>query len=387
MDAKSKLINRAFAPRKELIVKQRESVAARAVLGVQSPMTLDFSISPVSRELEAAVQRKIDTKTKPLGALGRLEALALQISLVQRTLSPALTRPQVLLFAGDHGAVAEGISAYPQDVTWQMVQNFLSGGAAINVFSRQNGLAVQVVDAGVNHDFSGDAELGRMKVGYGTANYLRQPAMTQAQCEQAIAAGAQIVRQCVGQGTNVIGFGEMGIGNTAAASLLLHRIGNVPLDECVGRGTGLDDAGVARKRAVLAAAAARRPDDLHPLEALAEYGGFEIAMIVGSFLAAAQARMVILVDGFIVSSALLVANRLFPAVLDYCVFAHASAERGHRKLLDLLGAEPLLALDMRLGEGTGAAVCYPLVQAAVNFLNEMASFAEAGVSEKSANPS
>lgn len=343
---------------------------------------MDFAVSAPSRAIETALRDKIDSKTKPLGALGRLETLALQIGLIQQTVSPQLTRPQILLFAGDHGAVAEGISAFPQEVTWQMVHNFLSGGAAINVLARQAGIGVEVIDAGVNHDFPPEAGARNCKIGPGTANYVREAAMSTGECAQAIGIGAQLVRQCAKQGTNVIGFGEMGIGNTASASLLLHRVGGVPLAECVGRGTGVDDAGLARKREILARASARRAGVLAPLEVLAEYGGFEIAMMVGAFLAAAEARMVILVDGFIAGSALVVASRLYPAVLEYCVFAHLSAEAGHKRMMEVFGAEPLLTLGMRLGEGTGAAVCYPIVQSAVTFLNQMASFAEAGVSEK-----
>lgn len=343
---------------------------------------MDFAITPPLRTLEATLRRKIDAKTKPLGALGRLESLALQIGLIQQTESPKLVRPQILLFAADHGAVAEGISAYPQEVTWQMVHNFLAGGAAISVFSRQADIAVQVIDAGVNHDFPAQAALRNCKIAHGTANYVHEPAMSAAQCARAVATGAQLVRECAAQGTNVIGCGEMGIGNTASASLLLHRVGGVPLAECIGRGAGLDDAGLARKCAILERAAARRPEALAPLEALAEYGGFEVAMMAGAFLAAAEARMIILVDGFIATSALLVTSRLYPTMLEYCVFAHVSAEAGHRRMLDRLGGEPLLALGMRLGEGTGAAACYPLLQMAVNFLNEMASFEAAGVSDK-----
>jgi nicotinate-nucleotide--dimethylbenzimidazole phosphoribosyltransferase len=344
-----------------------------------------FAITSPSRALEAALRRKIDAKTKPLGALGRLEALALQAGLVQRTESPKLVRPQILLLAGDHGVVAEGISAYPQEVTWQMVHNFLAGGAAINVFSRQAGIAVQVIDAGVNHDFVGKDAPRDCKIAHGTANYVHGPAMETAQCRRAIGTGAQLVRECATSGTNVIGFGDMGIGNSASASLLMHRVGGVPLAECIGRGAGLDDAGLARKRAVLERASARRSGPLAPLEALAEYGGFEIAMMTGAFLAAAEARMLVLVDGFIATSALLVASRLYPAVLEYCVFAHLSGETGHRRMLELLGAQALLTLDMRLGEGTGAAVCYPILQSALRFLNEMASFADAGVSEQPAS--
>lgn len=343
---------------------------------------MQFEIETPSRAIEPVLRAKIDGKTKPLGALGRLEALALQIGLIQQTVAPRLVRPQILLFAGDHGAVAEGISAYPQEVTWQMVHNFLSGGAGINVIARQAGIGVEIVDAGVNHDFSPRSDLRNFKIAPGTRSYVREPAMSAVQCLRAIQRGAQLVRECASQGTNIIACGEMGIGNTASASLLLHRVGGVPLTECIGRGAGLDDDGLERKRTILKQATVRRPGPLSPLDALAEYGGFEIAMMVGAFLAAAEAKMVILVDGFIVGSAVLVASRLYPALLEYCVFAHVSAEAGHRRMLDTLGAEPLLALGMRLGEATGAALCYPLLQAAVKFLDEMASFASAGVSEK-----
>jgi nicotinate-nucleotide--dimethylbenzimidazole phosphoribosyltransferase len=343
---------------------------------------LGFAVEPLGHDLLEAVRHKIDSKTKPLGALGRLEVLAQQISLIQRSLSPRLRAPHLLLFAGDHGAVAEGISAYPQDVTWQMVANFLNGGAAINVFCRQNQVAVTVVDAGVNHDFAADPRLRVEKIGYGTANFVQRAAMTEAQCLTALKRGAALAQEVAAGGANVLACGEMGIGNTAAASMLLHRVGGLPLEQCVGRGAGLDDAGLAHKRAVLERASSRCPGELPALQALAEFGGFEIAMMVGAFLAAAQARMLILVDGFIVSSALLVAAALEPAVLEYCVFTHCSAEAGHQLLLKHFQAEPLLTLNLRLGEGTGAALAYPLVEAAVNFLNEMASFAEAGVAEK-----
>jgi nicotinate-nucleotide--dimethylbenzimidazole phosphoribosyltransferase len=345
--------------------------------------TLRFGIAPLSRHIQVAVQQKIDQKTKPRGALGRLETLALQICLIQGTPAPQLREPSILLFAADHGAAVEGISAYPQDVTWQMVQNFLNGGAAINVFARQNGMSVTIVDAGVKHDFAADSRLHSAKIAHGTANYLCTPAMSTTQCVSAIARGAQLVRECAARGSNVLGFGEMGIGNTASASLLLHRIGKVSLEDCVGRGTGLDDVGLEHKRSVLSAATRRCPQDLSALDTLIQYGGFEIAMMVGGFLAAAESRMTILVDGFIASSAVLVAARMDQAVLDYCVFAHTSAEPGHRILLELLDARPLLDLNMRLGEGTGAAICYPILQAAVNFINEMASFTDAGIADES----
>ena len=344
-----------------------------------------FDITAPARALENALRNKVDRKTKPLGALGQLEAAAIQLGLIQQTLTPQLTKPQMLVFAGDHGAAKAGVSAYPQDVTWQMVENFLAGGAAINVFARQNGLALSVIDAGVAHDFGVRSGLIDAKVAPGTANYLEQPAMCREQCATAIERGAAIVRGLAEQGCNVVGFGEMGIGNTAAASLLTHCLTGVPLAECVGRGTGLDDAGLARKQALLDTALQRYRaggGDDQPLAVLAEFGGFEIAMMVGAMLAAAEAKMAVLVDGFIVSAAALVATRLYPGLADYCLFCHRSAEAGHAALLRELGAEPLLDLGLRLGEGTGVALAYPLLQAAVNFLNEMASFESAGVSDK-----
>lgn len=344
-----------------------------------------FNITVPDQGLAAALQSKIDQKTKPLGALGQLEATAKTIGLIQQSLAPQLKQPQMLVFAGDHGAAKAGVSAFPQEVSWQMVENFLAGGAAINVFARQNGMALSVVDAGVAHDFGRRPQLIDAKVAMGTANYIEEPAMTLAQCEVAIASGAEIVRGLAASGCNVVGFGEMGIGNTAAASLITHCLTGVSLAECIGRGTGLDDAGLARKQALLDQALTRYRSgggDDAPLAVLAEFGGFEIAMMVGAMLAAAEARMVLLIDGFIVSSAALVAARLFPALTHYCVFCHHSVEPGHAAQLRALGAKPLLDLGLRLGEGTGAALAYPLVQASLNFLNEMASFESAGVAEK-----
>ncbi|MBR0566772.1 nicotinate-nucleotide--dimethylbenzimidazole phosphoribosyltransferase [Azoarcus sp. L1K30] len=342
---------------------------------------MKFAINTPDQALAARLQQRIDAKTKPRGALGRLEALALQIGLVQQSDSPALQQPHIMVFAGDHGAARAGISAYPQDVTWQMVENFLAGGAAINVFSRQMGLGLTVIDAGVNHDFGKRPGLIDAKIGPGTANYLEQPAMTAAQCESALARGRELAHALAANGCNCVGFGEMGIGNTASASLLTHCL--VPggdLAHVTGRGTGLDDAGLARKRALLEQALGRGGRLTTPMPALIEYGGFEIAMMAGAMLGAAEKGMVLIIDGFIVTAALLVAHAMAPAVLPYCVFAHRSREPGHTLQLEHLGVEPLMELDLRLGEGTGAALAFPLVQAAVNFLDEMASFESAGVS-------
>jgi len=344
-----------------------------------------FNIAAPDQGLAAALQHKIDQKTKPLGSLGQLEQVAKKLGLIQQRLDPQFGQPHLLVFAGDHGAAKAGVSAFPQDVTWQMVENFLAGGAAINVFARQADMHLAVIDAGVAHDFGKRSGLINAKVAPGTANYLEQPAMTVEQCAMAIERGAEISRNLFANGCNIVGFGEMGIGNTAAASLITHCLTGVSLADCVGRGTGLDDAGLIRKQGLLEQALGRyraAGGSNEPLAVLAEFGGFEIAMMVGAMLAAAEAKMVLLIDGFIVSSAALTAARLFPALTEYCVFCHRSAEPGHQALLRALQAEPLLDLGLRLGEGTGAALAYPLVQAAANFLNEMASFESAGVSDK-----
>jgi len=342
------------------------------------------AVAPLERGLEAALREKIDHKTKPPGSLGRLEALALQLGLIQSSLTPVIARPTLIVFAGDHGIVAEGVSPYPQAVTVQMVANFVAGGAAINAFSGVAGMALEVVNAGVAGDLRALASVIDMPIGPGTRNFADQPAMTREQALRAITAGAMRASHHAALGSNVIGFGEMGIGNTSSAACLMSRLCDLPIDACVGRGTGLDDAGLARKRAVLAGALARHPASIDPVEVLATFGGFEIAMMTGAFLGAAAQRMTILVDGFIASSALLVAARIAPAVLDYCVFAHQSDEAGHQQLLAHFKAQPLLSLGLRLGEGTGAALTLPLLRAASAFMEQMASFDTAGVSGREA---
>ena len=331
-------------------------------------------------ELAAALAAAIDNKTKPLGSLGRLEGLARQIGLIQATATPRIDHPAILVFAADHGIVAQGVSAYPQEVTWQMVENFLAGGAAINVFARQNNCAIQVIDAGVNHVFGERPGLVDRKVAFGTRSFAVEPAMSTEECALAMGRGMALVRDLPG---NVIGFGEMGIGNTTAAAALMHKLAGIPLAECVGAGTGLSPEGVRHKQAVLEAAVAKHAGIDDPLAVLATFGGFEIAMMAGAMLQAAALRKVLLIDGFIVTSALLLAARLQPAILDYCVFAHCSDEQGHRLMLEHLNARPLLQLDLRLGEGTGSALALPLLHAAVNFLAEMATFSSAQVSTSS----
>ena len=341
---------------------------------------IKFNIAAIADPtLRQQLAERIDAKTKPQGSLGQLESVALQLGLIQRSSSPRIVAPHLFVFAADHGVAAEGVSAYAQEVTWQMVMNYLARGAAVNVFANAAGLTLKVVDAGVNHAFDPHPDLLVRKIAAGTRNLAREAAMSMAQAEEAIATGATLMRELAGKGSNLIAFGEMGIGNTTAASALMARLTGLPLDACVGRGTGLDDSGLARKRAVIEAALALHADARTPLAALAALGGFEIAMICGAMLAAAEARMAILVDGFIVGSALLVARALAPHVLDYCIFAHASNEDGHAAMLRHFNAKPLLDLGLRLGEGTGAALAYPLVHAAAAFLESMASFSEAGV--------
>ncbi len=330
--------------------------------------------------LAQRLQQRLDRKTKPQGSLGRLESLALQIGLIQQTETPAWREPQLLVFAADHGLAARGVSAYPSDVTWQMVENFLAGGAAVSVLARQHGMALTVIDAGVKHRFAPRAGLLDRKIALGTADALEGPAMSEAQCTQAIEAGREVVRQLPG---NAVLLGEMGIGNTSSAALLLARLGNEELARCVGRGTGLDDAGLAHKLGVLHDVLQRHRAATSPLAAMAAMGGFEIAMLAGAALQAAAERRTIVVDGFIAGAGVLVATKLVPAVRGYCVLAHRSAEAGHARLIEQLGGEPLLDLGLRLGEGSGAALAWPLLDSALRVLNEMASFESAGVSERS----
>ena len=299
--------------------------------------------------------------------------------MIQRSEAIRLDAPQMVVFAADHGIASEGVSAFPQAVTLQMVGNMLAGGAAINVFARQHGFALQVVDAGVAAELADHPQLLQRKIAAGTANLCEGPAMSMVQAVQTLHTGMAVVKDLPG---TVVAFGEMGIANTSAAALLLARLAGLPLADVVGRGTGLDNTQLAHKQAVLTRALAHHADVHEPLAVLAALGGFEIAMMAGAMLQAASERRVVLVDGFIAGAAALVACALLPAVKDYLVFCHRSAERGHHLLLAHLQATPLLDLDMRLGEGTGALLAWPLLQSASLFLDEMASFDSAGVSGK-----
>jgi nicotinate-nucleotide--dimethylbenzimidazole phosphoribosyltransferase len=339
--------------------------------------------------LRGQLQQLIDNKTKPAGALGRLEEIALQIGLIQGNTRPQLSRPYIVVFAGDHGIAATGlVNPYPQAVTAQMVLNFITGGAAINVFCRQHHLGLTVVDAGVKFDFDTAMFRGKLisqKIGAGTRNYLETEAMTTAEVGKAIEAGKQVVTDLYAGGTNCIGFGEMGIGNTSSAALIMSYITGISIEECVGRGTGVNDEQLRVKKETLRkvyqlhlATVSASPDATTILRCI---GGFEIAMMTGAYLKAAELKMVILVDGFITTAAFMLARLINPAITDCCFFSHTSGESGHAAMLDFLGAKPLLNLGMRLGEGTGAAMAYPLLQSAIQFLRDMASFQSAGVSK------
>ena len=334
-------------------------------------------LPPVSRALDDAIGRAIDSKTKPPGALGVVETLAAQVARIQGTLTPRLDRCRLTLFAGDHGIAHEGVSAYPQAVTRQMVANFLAGGAAANVFARANGVELQVVDTGVAGDPMDAPGLVSRRIAAGTRNSAVEPAMTTEQRDAALGAGEALGRDVA---ADAAAFGEMGIANTSAAALIAHKLTGTGLDALIGRGTGLDDEGLAHKRRVLARAATRTAERLDAGTALTEYGGFEIVMMVGAMVGAARAGAVVLVDGFIASAAALAAVGITPALRDYLVFAHRSAEQGHRTVLEALEARPLLDFDMRLGEGTGALIAWPVLKCAAAMMSEMASFESAGVS-------
>lgn len=337
---------------------------------------------PVDEGVRVAAFRRLDVLTKPQGALGRLEPLAAQICAIQGTLDIRISRPVGIVFAADHGVAGHGVSAYPREVTLQMVANFLGGGAAISVLAKLHGIDLWIVDAGVDGDCGTHPRLIDAKIRRGTRSFVDEPAMTPAECAEALRRGQDAVERAMPLDSNVLILGEMGIGNTASAALLMHGLTGVNLIDCVGRGTGLDDRGLEHKRKVLRQALERRAAPPDPLDLLTEFGGYEIAMLTGAVLAGAARRSLILIDGFTVSVAAALAARLDLGVLEYCVFGHCSEEHAHRALLAHLNARPLLDLGKRLGEGTGAALALPIVRAAVALFTQMATFEDAGVSDK-----
>lgn len=336
------------------------------------------TISRISHLLDECIKLHIDTKTKPLGALGAIESVGAQISRIQASLTPVMQHCTLLLFAADHGVAQAGVSAFPAEVTRQMVLNFLQGGAAANVFAQTNDIDLIVVDTGVAGEPIVDELLTSRRIADGTNNFIEMPAMTRSQLEQALANGVELGMQTSG---DALAFGEMGIGNTSSAALLAHKLTGEPLVQIIGRGTGLNDNGLQNKHRLLQLASQRTTDKLSAEQALEEYGGFEIATMVGAMLGCAASGRLIIVDGYIATAAALVAVQLQPHVRDYCIFAHESAEQGHRVMLDALQASGLLDLKLRLGEGTGALLAWPLIRCAAAMMTDMASFAAAEVND------
>ncbi len=346
-----------------------------------------YNISAPDRGMEDEIRRRIDNLNKPKGSLGRLEDLALQVCLAQQTLRPTLSCPCHLLFGGDHGIEREGVSVSPREVTWQQMVNFTHGGGGVNMFCRQHGFRLRIVDVGVDHDFGGIPGITDRKIAYGTQDFLRTAAMTCKEMDKALAVGEEMVDDCHAMGCNIIGIGEMGIGNTSPSSVWMNVIGGVPLGECVGAGAGLNATGMSHKARVLAQAVERfhateKPGGENEVEyAIRYFGGFEMVAAVGAMLRAAELHIIILIDGFIMTACALAATKLYPEALPYMIFGHQGDESGHRRMLDLMGAKPLLNLGLRLGEGTGALCAYPLVDSAVRMINEMNDFENAHITK------
>ena len=343
-----------------------------------------FKIEKPDESLRDAIKDKIDNLNKPKGSLGLLETLAEQICLIQQTLTPTLQHPCHLLFGGDHGIEREGVSVSPRDVTWQQMINFTRGGGGVNMFCRQHGFTLYIIDMGVDHDLTAYTDILNRKIAHGTKNFLYEPAMTEAQFNQAIETGCELVDRCHQDGCNIICMGEMGIANTSPSSIWMHLFGNIPLDECIGAGAGLNNPGLQHKREVLHKAVAHyiaQSDKENKLEPLLYFAGFEMAGAIGAMLRAAELKMTVMVDGFIMSACMLAASQLYPEVLRYAVFGHCGDESGHKRMLGLMHAIPLLQLGMRLGEGTGALCAYPIIESAVRMVNEMNNFKNAHITK------
>ena len=340
-----------------------------------------FHISRPNEAIRPALIDKINNLTKPKGSLGTLESLALQIGLIQQTLTPTLQHPQNIIFAADHGIVEEGVSLSPKEITWQQISNFLHGGAGVNFLCRQHGFTLKIVDAGVDYDLPYEKVIINMKVRKGTRSYLHEAAMTEEEMELCLERGAEVVRRCHEEGSNILSFGEMGIGNTSSSSMWMTCFTDIPLKECVGAGSGLDNAGIRHKYEILKQALDNYRGDGSPRDIIRHFGGLEMVMAVGAMLQAADLKMIILVDGFIMTNCILAAGKLHPEVLDYAIFGHCGDESGHKLLLEKLNANPLLHLGLRLGEGTGAICAYPIVVSAVRMINEMDNFAHAAITK------
>ena len=343
-----------------------------------------FDIHPIDKTLQAAIQTKIDNLNKPKGSLGRLEELAMQICLIQQTLEPSLAHPCHLLLGGDHGIEREGVSVSPREVTWQQMINFTHGGGGVNMFCRQHGFKLRIVDVGVDYDLSKVDGIIDRKIARGTKNFLYEPAMSEAEFDQAIQIGSDLVDDCISEGCKVLCIGEMGIANTSPSSIWMHLFTNIPLEKCIGAGAGLDNDGIRHKYDILSKALNNYSlFTIHYSLALAlrYFGGFEMIAAIGAMLRAAEQHLMILIDGFIMTACALAAIQLYPATQDYMIFTHCGDESGHKAMLDAIGAKPLLHLGLRLGEGTGALCAFPIIDSAVRMMNEMNNFDNAQITK------
>lgn len=341
----------------------------------------NFHIEYPDEGLREALIDKINNLTKPKGSLGVLEDLALQIGLIQQTLSPTLSHPHNVLFAADHGIVEEGVSKSPKEITWQQLSNFLHGGAGVNFLCRQHGFKLVLVDSGVDYDLPYEKGIINCSVGRGTHSFLKDPAMSMEEMELCLERGAKITDMIHADGCNVVSFGEMGIGNTSPSSVWMHLLTGISLEQCVGAGSGLDSEGIRHKYNVLKQSVDHYAGDGSAKDIIAWFGGYEMVMAIGGMLRAAELRMIILVDGFIMTNCILAASKLHPEVLSYAIFGHQGDETGHKLVLDAMKVRPLLNLGLRLGEGTGAICAYPIVVSSVNMMNEMDNFAHASITK------
>ena len=347
-----------------------------------------FKIEAPDEALRPAIQEKIDNLNKPKGSLGRLEELTMQICLIQQTLSPSLNHPCHLLLGGDHGIEREGVSVSPREVTWQQMINFTRGGGGVNMFCRQHGFHLRIVDVGVDYDLSQVPGIINRKIARGTKNFLYEPAMSEVEFDKAIEVGASLVDDCAIEGCQLLSIGEMGIGNTSPSSIWMHLFGNIPLEDCIGAGAGLDSPGIRHKFEVLNKAVAQwnalvaENSSLFTIHSSLQYfGGFEMIAAIGAMLRAAERHLILLIDGFIMTACAIAAIRLYPAAQAYMIFTHCGDESGHQKMLDIVGAKPLLHLGLRLGEGTGALCAYPIIDSAVRMMNEMNNFDNAQITK------
>jgi len=343
-----------------------------------------FNIHPIDLTMQAAIQAKTDNLNKPKGSLGRLEQLAMQVCLIQQTLQPSLAHPCHLLFGGDHGIEREGVSVSPREVTWQQMINFTCGGGGVNMFCRQHGFKLRIVDVGVDYDLSKVDGIIDRKIARGTNNFLYGPAMSEDEFNRAIGVGSELVDDCAAEGCRVLSIGEMGIANTSPSSIWMSLFGHIPLKDCIGAGAGLDHEGIRHKYEVLARSLENYQSGTPhptPVTPLFYFGGFEMIAAVGAMLRAAELRLVILVDGFIMTACALAAIQLYPASQEYMIFTHCGDESGHQMMLDMVHAKPLLHLGLRLGEGTGALCAFPIIDSAVRMMNEMNNFENAKITK------